>query len=225
MNKILSCALAAVSSLMLLSGCEDVDKEQYINEIKGAPANSAESSKDDSQNESKEATELANVPWTDMKFMFDGTVYTLDIRYSDMVSAGWSFNASAYGLESFSIEPGVLLAKSINLEKEGYPQNVFSVGLTNRGSSPVGIEDSIIWAAGISCKDIPDCPETVLPGDVKFGMSLDEIKAVYGEPVEEERYDEEGYTEYRYTENSVNGLYLDFYDDGGFCAFTYVKYV
>lgn len=210
MKKKFACVLAAIASLTILAGCEKVDKEKYV-------GNSSSSSEINS-------SDFGSMVWTDMTFMLDQKTYTLPFEYKDIKETGWSFNPAAYGLENISIDPGLLLSRSVYLQNDNFDEGVLAVGFTNNKSEKVGIDDAVVWAVEVSSKDAAKAPEVVLPGNVKFGMTIDEIKAIYGEPSEEQRHDDEGYTEYRYVENGMKGLHLDFYDDGGFCKFIYENY-
>lgn len=219
MKKILYRILAAASAAMLLAGCEQVDKEQYINEINGH--SSAEGAAAPESRVEHEETELRNAPWTDMTFLFNGKLYAMaDLSVAGLESDGWSFDPSAYGLEDFIIEPEANVACDVRLNNSQFDNN-FYIGLTNKTGSGIGVKDAEIWSVCIDSGSDSGCKDVVLPGDVVFGMTLDEIKAIYGEPTEETRNDEKGYTQYRYIEDRVKGLYFNFYDDAGFRAFVY----
>jgi len=119
-----------------------------------------------------------------MTFMLDQKTYTLPFEYKDIKEAGWSFNPAAYGLENTLIDQGLLLSRSVYLQNDNFDEGVLAVGFTNNKSEKVGIDDAIVWAVEVSSKDAAKTPEVVLPGNVKFGMTIDEIKAIYGEPSE-----------------------------------------
>lgn len=218
MKKILACTLAAVSGLVMLAGCEEVDKDQYI----GGESSQA-SAVDSESSQQAEPTELADAAWNDMMFLMDGQLFTFDFNCNEIFDAGWTYDTDVYGLTDYQIEPGIILSRTVFLNNPNYSEGILAVGFTNTTDSTVGMDDCVVWSVELSAKDA-NAPEIVLPGDVRFGMTLDEIKAIYGEPTEEERFEDEGYTEYRYKEDAIKGLYLDFYDDGGFCKFIYENF-
>lgn len=217
-GKIVSVMLCAVFAAGMLSGCGDVDRDQYI-----ARTRSEAEADSSSQNEQSSAAESSGIEkitsdgaWKSMKFNLNGTDMVLDkLPFASIEADGWSFDPALYGMEGLSADPGVFYQRSVCLINESYDEETCIVGFANFGEEACGLDSIGVWSIEFVAKDKTNYPEVTLEGGITWGADEAAVKEAYGEPSASERYDDAGYTELTYTDNVANTVYLDIYDDGG----------
>ena len=161
------------------------------------------------------STDLAS-----MQIMIDGTVYTLPFDYS-LISNDYTFDLADYGKEDgYVLNPGDKVLCTVNLENPNIDSEFdFSVGFKNYGDEVKDIKETSVWAMDLDKRwcDTDNYPSVVLPGGITWGSTVDDIKALYGEPADEPyRSDDLGYWEYTYELNDDDyQVRLTIYDEYG----------
>ena len=155
-----------------------------------------------------------------MQIMIDGTVYTLPFDYS-LISNDYTFDLADYGKEDgYVLNPGDKVLCTVNLENPNIDSEFdFSVGFKNYGDEVKDIKETSVWAMDLDKRwcDTDNYPSVVLPGGITWGSTVDDIKALYGEPADEPyRSDDLGYWEYTYELNDDDyQVRLTIYDEYG----------
>lgn len=222
-SKIVSVMLCAAFTAGMMSGCGDVDRDQYIARTRSEAEAEKNASQADSQAEQAPAEEssaaeriTSDGAWKSMAFSIDGKDFVLDrLTLSEIENEGWSFDPAVYGMQDLSADPLVFYQRSVVLTHEGYDEGTFIVGFTNFGEEACGLDNINVWGVEFAAKDIANHPQVTIESGITWGADEAALKAAYGEPSAAERHDDAGYTQFIYTDNVANAVYLDVYDDGG----------
>lgn len=161
--------------------------------------------------------------WQSMTFSLDGKSYTIPFAYSD-IKPDWSFDMADYGYEDgYILNPSEYVYSTISLENDAYDCD-FNIGIINNTSSAIDITEGDVWAASIDISWGESYPDLVLPGNLTWGSTLEEVEAAFGVP-EDTYYSESlGYWEYTYQIDYTYYFDLTIYDDKGITAFGYKQY-
>lgn len=218
-GRVVSVMLCAAFAAGMLSGCGDVDRDNYIARTRSeSDAEKGVSQAESSQAQQEESSAVEKVTsdgaWKSMAFSVDGTDFVLDrLTLAEIEAQGWSFEPEVYGMQDLSADPLVFYQRSIVLNHEGYDEGSFIVGFTNFGDEACGLDKINVWTVEFTSKNMASCPQVTLEGGITWGADEAALKAAYGEPSAVEKSD--GYTKYTYTDNAANVIYLDVYDDSG----------
>lgn len=142
---------------------------------------------------------LKDYDWTDGVIVIDGVLYrTYDDPYSHLEENGWSFNLKDYGQdESYSLNSMEYVFSTIHLKNpekygDGYSSPSITIGIINTSDSLKPIKECNIH--GIEVNGVngtktyenlatpAKCYDFELPGGVRRGSSMEDVKAAYGEP-------------------------------------------
>lgn len=129
---------------------------------------------------------VSKVPIAEGKFTVEGKEYMLlQSTAADFLADGWQL--SDYDKEQADADGNLMVAPDddqflVFLEKPEYDTSL-SLFLRNSTEQPVNYDQCLIESIIVD-RLMPDesAPSLVIPGDVKVGMSKDEVIAVYGEP-------------------------------------------
>lgn len=215
MKKALLTIISAAVIASALTGCDSVDKDKYIN--------SSSQTSDSQSNENTAQNSDAVADWTTLTFGIDAETYTPEFNLSDLTGSGWSFDPALYGLEDYTVTPGLKLSCDVYLAREDCDDGVLAVGFTNTGGADVPLADCQVWSVRVDVKDKSQYPAFSIPGNIQWNASQDDIKAALGEPSETKR-EEEGCTELVYNQDGNKLVHYYIYDDGGFQKFWIEKY-
>lgn len=213
MKKILAGMVSATMLLTMFTGCNIINEESS-NSYSKTSSNSSESSKSSEQSSSTGSTD-----WKDMTLSVDSVNYTPLFDLSDLTDAGWTFDPAIYGLNDYTMTPGVRLSCDVYLIHEGVDNDVLAAGFTNPSDKDIPLMDSKVWALKVNIKDKKNYPEFILPGNIKWNATEEEIKASLGEPTETNRDEANKRTELVYSEPDVKYVHYFVYDDGGMMTF------
>lgn len=208
------CILCTGITALSLAGCSkksDSNSKEYVARTR---------SEADAQSAAENSGVIEMVPsngaWKSMKFTLDGSELTFQkLKYSDIQSAGWSFDPEVYGMENLSAEKGRFYEKSINLTKDGTGDGVFTVGLTNFGDEPCGLDEICVWVAEFNAENKTNYPEVVLEGDITWGANQEAITAAYGDPSATQRLENTRITKLTYMDNEGRSITLSVSDING----------
>lgn len=170
--------------------------------------------------------QVEKTDWSTMLVKIDGVEYSFPYSLRTLQANGWTFNIEDYleeGQTEYILEEGEYTYSTTLLSNEQYGSGAGSaeiyVGFKNFTQEPKNILDCGIWAIEVSgvygTMPVKKCPDVELPGGVKFGMTMDEIKAVYGEPDEVD--DNDYYVKLEYVKDYSRQMDLYVYTgkDGG----------
>ena len=142
---------------------------------------------------------LEGMKWTDGAVVVDGVLYqSLKTTMPELIENGWDFNFSNYNIKATDkLQPGAFVSGKVTLlnpkfsgEKNDGP--AIRVGFANISSEAKPYKECTI--RGIEVKgttgfqtwensyyQLP-CYDFELPGGLRRGSTLEEVRAVYGEP-------------------------------------------
>ncbi len=137
------------------------------------------------------------------ELIFDGHTYTIPFDYSKIMEK-YSFELSDYGYEEgYKLSSGDMITGTIALENKDMDKNVsIWVGFINDTDSAADLKDTSVnsFRMDVRWAESDDYPELILPGNITWGSTAEDIIDAYGEPDEAPVYSEEyGYTIYKYT--------------------------
>lgn len=157
--------------------------------------------------------------WQSMTFTLDDKTYTLPFAYED-IKSDWNFDMADYGHENgYILNPDQYVYSTISLEHNTYDCS-FYVGLANNSDSAKDITECDIYSVSIDMQWGDSYPDLVLPGNLTWGSTLEEVEAVFGIP-EDTYYSENlGYWNYTYSVDYTNEFSLTVYEDKGITEFT-----
>lgn len=210
-GKIISAMLCVSVLTGILSGCKKYDNNEYVARTRSeAEAGIPAGEKQPEENKTSDGA------WKSMNFSLDGkNMNIIKMPYSTLQAEGWSFNPETYGLQNLSAEFGDVYQRNVYVDKEGYDEDVFLIGLTNFNAEPCGLDEIQLWSIEIEAKNKTAYPEVVLEGGITWGSDEAAITAAYGEPSASVRNEETKSTELKYADDIGNTIYLEVYDDGG----------
>ena len=116
----------------------------------------------------------------DYKILIDNEVYTLPMKYSDIIAHGWE--------PGKNFDEDAILASGEENSMVGFFKNEYAIGISfcNFSNSNRVVRDCYATFFGIYTSDIIDYNKNtifMLPKGISLGKSsLEEIKAAYGEP-------------------------------------------
>ena len=136
------------------------------------------------------------------QLIFDGRLLTVPFNYSEICDK-YSFDPADYGYkDGIELESGQRVVGTVELESEEMDDNVtFWAGFINDTDKPLDIMDSKVNAIRLDIRwsNTEDYPTLILPGNITWGSTLEDIYAAYGEPEKEPAYMEDsGYTSLSY---------------------------
>lgn len=179
-------------------------------------------SDDDISSSLSEESEAQSGDWSALEVKIDDIIYSPQFNYSQLVENGWSFDPAIYGLGD-GIKSGVYISSDIGdigLTNDSYEDGVLSIGIVNNADETKPVSESQVFSLTINVKDKLNRPNISVPGNISFGASADEIKALMGEPNETNRNDEEMYTELVYSNESLASIRYYVYDEGNMLGFS-----
>lgn len=214
MKKIFKGILASIIIASAFTGCNNVEKENYL-----SYSSAGES---DSQQENNNSAETAD--WSTLTFGMDSAFYTPEFDFKNLTDIGWSFDPANYGLEDCTLTPELRLSCDVYLNHEGVDAGVLAVGFANTGSEDTSLDNCQIWAVKVEIKDKTNYPQFTVPGNISWNASDADVKAAIGEPTESNRDDEMGYTELIYKKEDKYIVHYYVYDNGGMMKFWIEKF-
>lgn len=121
--------------------------------------------------------EFSSSDWTTLEFALDGTIYAFPLTYSDVKAAGFAIDE----------EYESTLLESYYYTMSTYAQNSenerFYVRFKNFTDEDKEIKDCDIYGFGFEMDEYRDVnPDVTLCNGVTFGMTLEEVKEIMGEP-------------------------------------------
>ncbi len=120
------------------------------------------------------------------EIQIDGVIYTLPFANQSIVPY-YSFDMTKYGFENgYVVNPGDSVINTMELAREEMNENFhFRIGLHNYSDQILDIQEcnvNVIELDATGCETYDGCPQVVLPGNVTWGSTSDQIIAAYGEP-------------------------------------------
>ncbi|MCR5215135.1 MAG: hypothetical protein K6E10_12035 [Eubacterium sp.] len=154
------------------------------------------------------------------QFIFGDKLLTLPFDYGE-ISDKYTFDLADYGYEDgLILEPGQRVAGTVELEAYDLDEGiVFWVGFINDSEQSLDIKDSKVNSFRMDTRwiDEDDYPTLILPGDITWKCTEEDIYKAYGEPEEEPyRSEDSKYTTISYDSGDYN-YYIEFvvYDNIG----------
>ncbi|SEQ55125.1 hypothetical protein SAMN02910369_02000 [Lachnospiraceae bacterium NE2001] len=154
------------------------------------------------------------------ELIFDGKTYTIPFDYSK-IAKKYTFELADYGYEEgYQLSSGDMITGTIALANKDMDENVsIWVGFINEAEKAADLKDTKVnsFRMDVRWADTEKYPELILPNEITWGSTAEDILAAYGEPQETPVYsDEYGYTVYRYTNASRDyNVELIVYDELG----------
>lgn len=212
MKKYLVLFLAVAMSGSLLVGCSSSkDKE----EDKKDDSTSQVEGKEETKAPEEDKTETPTTPttlskdWKDNQIQIKGKVITFPVKLTELNNLGFDFD----NLGEFIVNPnqGVYGKGLVDADK-----NKFSGVYVNMGDKAVDVRQTTMTEITI-LKDYRMETnknfDVVLPGGIKFGDSLDQIKAIYGKPSSESESGKSNIVKYKENGDSLkHWIEMSIYD-------------
>jgi len=151
--------------------------------------------------------------WTTLEFAWDGVVYNFPMTYQDVVDAGFTIGEeyTKETLDSYEYTTSIFAENAA-----GERIYVRFKNFTEQDGRP--LTDCEIYGFGFELDEYRDVnPSVTLCNGITFGMTVDEVKAIMGEPDYYYSSDDPDFDRKEldyYTEDSShdNELELEFYD-------------
>lgn len=219
-KKIITAAACIAIASGIFSGCSEINNEDYLERTQSKSEDQTSSEEEQSQEEQSQEAEkkTSDGAWKSMAFTLEGKDMNLiKMPYAELKAAGWSFDTELYGIKTneFLAPLGTIYERTIHVNKEGYDDGIFLIGITNFNSEPCGIEDVQLWSIEVDAHEKTSYPELVLENGITWGSDETSVIAAYGAPSLITRHDETSSTELAYTDNAGNNVILEVYDNGG----------
>ena len=148
------------------------------------------------------SVKLAETEYSDLsedlssyEFKIDGVIYNLPADYSVFVSNGWTLSDED---STQTIVKGLYTTNSSDLTKD---DKTLYAQFLNAGAPSNKITDCKV---GSICA-YDDKASMILPEGITIGLSVNDLKAAYGEPDEIKIYDSESLKDSRYYQYYPNG--------------------
>ncbi len=162
--------------------------------------------------------DLNNATWDSLMVYFDGQIMSLPFDY-ELISNRWIILDER--LDGYVLNRGDF--RSVALELFGSKETGMNVSIANLYTD--GIIDiksgECVRLAYNQYSDGVDLSDFVLPGGVTYGMTVDEVIAVYGEPDKQYDPSESGYFSITYGDYQSVNLKLNFTLEKGLYGFEY----
>ena len=172
-------------------------------------------------------TGTAEGSWMDMTGTFDSMDFTMPFHVSDFMKNGWEFEDSRYS-EGYILNAGDETYSTLVLKKDGN-DGYLMIGARNSGKSQADIKDCEVSGFDYNAAYSDDPVDFLLKSGARFGMSLDEVQALYGDPQESYVSDSGDYAEMTYgsswesafdgkmvrfsfTDDALTGISMHLYD-------------
>lgn len=145
--------------------------------------------------------------WSSFQFELQGKLYTLPVKFSDLTADGWVMKDEA--VLSETLEPDQYFVSYTTLVNSNQEDAEISVQFANLGDTSMSVKDC--YVNSIQHAEYSWTKNTVLyfPGGIALGMTMDDVKALYGEPK-----DTSIATELKYQTENYTDLILTFTTDG-----------
>lgn len=158
---------------------EAVTTEDVTTEENTTEENTTEEVSDNTDEGNSSQTDYAfsSNDWKTLEFALDGKVYTFPMTYADVVSAGFTIDDEEM---NETLESNYYTMSFIAENAEG---ERFYVRFKNFTDTDKEVKDCDIYGFGFEMDEYQDInPDVTLCNGVTFGMTVDEVKAIMGEP-------------------------------------------
>ena len=150
--------------------------------------------------------------WKNGQIMIDDISYEMPFVFSELINAGWTVKEDEEEILSSILEPGEETEDSLHMEKEGYPELIFLVRVTNLTEKNLPLLDcqvTSIWYDAKGAMESGGEYPTISVNGLILGSSLENVERCFG--TYEVKYDSETLTMvlYKYFEGE-KALYLTF---------------
>jgi hypothetical protein len=156
----------------------------------------------------------ASGSWIDMKGTIGDLNFAIPFKVKDLINNGWKFEDSRYA-NGYTLNSMDTTSGTITLIKDGIDGTLW-IGARNPSDSAIDILDSDVWSLSYDAFLAKNPANFMLSSGAKLGMSVDEVKALYGEP--QDSYTGTGYEALTYGsswEDGYDGKIVDFnFTDG-----------
>lgn len=171
--------------------------------------------------------------WTVQEFTLDGKALSIPFAYRELEDMGWRVDFSGYGNmdDEYILNPGDKVSGTIDLFHDKYDDLTCWVGFQNNSSTARNITECDVWSFLLEHDDDEDwrqenAPAIVIAGGLTWGSTVDQVKAVLGEP--DDIYsssDVFGYHSLTYASDDYNKyLELTVYNDSGLASIQLQNY-
>lgn len=203
----------------------DEDVEEVSEDIKDDVEEEEDNAdKDDTGN----ASDLSDDQWTEMKMVFDGTEINMPVELKKLREIGWEPDYSRTDMnDDYVFNAGDKILGGLSLINDKYHEKFdVSTSFFNPKDEQITMKDAYVYhlilRGDYVYKPIENKPEILLPGNLKWGSTKEEIIEAYGEPddapemvYENEEGKEAKYYVLYYSENFTKNLKLTVYDEHG----------